>query len=56
MKKNAKISDALGSISVFLVFAGCVEGMDGSLTTWTLVCLAAAWLFGWLSKKTAPVK
>ncbi len=32
MKKNARLSDALGVICVFFVFAGCVEGLDGSLT------------------------
>ena len=51
MKKN-RISDILGVISVFCVFAGCVEGLDGCLTLWTVFCLAAAFCFGWLSKKT----
>ena len=54
MKPNAKLSDALGVICVFLVFAGCVEGLDGSLTWWTVICLGLAFVFGWLSKKTTP--
>ena len=51
MKKN-RISDILGVISVVCVFAGCVEGPDGVLTSWTIICLAMAFCFGWLSKKT----
>ena len=54
MKKNSKLSDALGVICVFFVFAGCVEGLDGSLTWWTVLCLGLAAIFGWLSKKTTP--
>jgi len=49
MKK--KISDILSAICVIAVFAGCVEGLDGGLTTWTLVCLATAGLSGWGSKR-----
>jgi hypothetical protein len=55
MKKN-RISDILGVISVLCVFAGCVEGPDGGLTFWTIICLAAAFCFGWLSKKTEEAK
>lgn len=51
MKKN-RISDILGVISVICVFAGCVEGPDGGVTSWTIICLAMAFCFGWLSKKT----
>ena len=51
MKKN-RISDMLGVIAVIAVFAGCVEGLDGGVTLWTVGCLAVAGLFGWLSKKT----
>ena len=52
MKKNQKLSDALGVICVLLIFSGCVEGLDGGITLWTPVSLALAGLFGWLSKKT----
>lgn len=54
MKKNTKVSDALGVICVFFVFAGCAEGLDGGPTWWTAVSLGLAALFGWLSKKTTP--
>ena len=54
--KNNRISDILGVICVAFVFAGCVEGLDGGLTLWTVFCLAVAGLFGWLSKKTEVVK
>lgn len=52
MKKNQRLSDALGVICVALIFAGCVEGINGELTWWTPTALAIAGLFGWLSKKT----
>lgn len=52
MKKNQKVSDALGVICVVFIFAGCVEALDGGLTWWTPVALAIAVLFGVLSKKT----
>lgn len=55
MREN-KISDILGVIAVIAVFAGCVEGLDGGVTLWTVVCLAVAGLFGWLSKKTEVAK
>jgi len=54
MKK--KISDILGVIAVFCVFAGCVEGLDGGLTLWTVICLAVAFVSGWISKKMEVVK
>lgn len=56
MKPNAKLSDACGVIAVFAVFAGCVEGLDGGPTWWTALCLAVAFVFGWISKKTEPKK
>lgn len=52
MKQNQKLSDIFGGLAVFAVFAGCVEAPDGGLTSWTLICLAAAFCFGVLSKKT----
>lgn len=52
MKKSNKISDIFGVICVASVFAGCVEGLDGGVTLWTVLCLAIAGLFGWLSKKS----
>ena len=52
MKQNQKLSDIFGGLAVFAVFAGCVEALDGGLTSWTLICLAAAFCFGVLSKKT----
>jgi len=39
-----------GVLSIFFVFAGCVEGHDGSITLWNLIALAGAFGFGWLSK------
>ena len=55
MKSN-RTSDILGVIAVFAVFAGCVEGLDGGVTLWTVCCLAVAGLFGWMSKKTEVSK
>ena len=52
MKPNKKLSDLFGVLCVFSVFAGCAEGLDGGITLWTFICLAVAFLFGWLSKKT----
>ena len=46
-----KISDILGRIAIVAVFAGCVEAADGSLTAWTLICLAVAIAAGLGSKK-----
>ena len=46
-----KLSDILGVISVSSVFAGCVEGLDGSLTLWTIICLAVAAVCGYASKR-----
>ena len=56
MKRTNKVSDLLGVIAVIAVFAGCVEGLDGGVTLWTIGCLAVAFLFGWLSKKTEAAK
>lgn len=52
MKKNNKISDLFGVLCVLAIFAGCVEGLDGGVTLWTLCCLAAAGVFGFISKRT----
>ena len=49
MKK--KISDILGVIAVFAIFAGCVEGIYGSLTAWTPICLAVAAVCGYASRR-----
>ena len=51
MKPNKKASDILGAVAVAAIFAGCVEGADGRLTSWTLICLAVAMVAGWFSKK-----
>ena len=56
MKPNKKLSDILAGLSVLCVFAGCVEGPDGGLTFWTIICLTAAFCFGWLSKKTEEAR
>lgn len=49
--KRTTLSNILGKISVFAIFAGCVEGIDGSLTAWTPICLAVAAVCGCASKK-----
>ena len=49
MKRN--LSNILGAISVIAIFAGCVEGLDGSLTIWTVICLAVAAVCGYASKR-----
>ena len=46
-----KLSDLFGVIAVIAVFAGCVEGLDGGVTLWTIGCLAVAGLIGLMSKK-----
>ena len=51
MKKH-RISDIFGGLAVLAVFAGCVEGLDGGVTLWTIGCLAVAFVLGWISKKT----
>lgn len=56
MKKNNRTSDILGVICVASIFAGCVEGLDGGITLWTIICLAVAGVTGWLSKKTEEAK
>ena len=45
------ISNILGASCVIAIFAGCVEGPDGSLTSWTLICLAVAAVCGYASKR-----
>ena len=52
MKKNNRISDLFGVICVFAIFAGCVENFDGSLSWWTVLCLAVAVAAGLISKAT----
>lgn len=54
MKKNQKLSDALGAICIFFIFAGCVEGLDGGPTAWNFISLGIAGIAGWLSLLTAP--
>ena len=54
--KNQRVSDMLGVIAVIAIFAGCVEGLDGGLTLWTVGCLAVAGIFGWMSKKMEGAK
>ena len=54
MKKNNRLSDILGGIAVFAIFAGCVEGLDGGPTFWTVICLAVAFAFGFASKRLQP--
>ena len=46
-----KLSTILGAVAVIAIFAGCVEGLDGSLTSWTLICLAVAAVCGCASKR-----
>ena len=48
--RRKRVSCILGGVSVALVFAGCVEGLDGGITLWNLISLGAAFAFGWLSK------
>lgn len=52
MKKNNRLSDTFGVISVFAIFAGCVEKLDGGLSWWTVFCLAVAIASGLLSRAT----
>ena len=54
MKK--KLSDILGAIAVFAIFAGCVEGLDGGLTAWNFICITVAGISGWGSKKLEGAK
>ena len=49
--KRTTLSNILGTISVFAIFAGCVEGLDGGLTAWTLICLAVAAVCGYASRR-----
>ena len=49
--KRKIASDILGRISIVAIFAGCVEGLDGGLTAWTLICLAVAFVAGIISKR-----
>lgn len=54
MKKNQKLSDVLGAICIFFIFAGCVEGLDGGPAAWNFISLGIAGIFGALSWLTAP--
>jgi hypothetical protein len=54
--KKSNISNILGVISVAAIFAGCVEGLDGGITLWNIICLAVAGLCGWGSKKLEGAK
>lgn len=54
MKKNQRLSDALGVICIIFIFAGCVEGLDGGPTSWNFISLGIAGIFGGLSLLTAP--
>lgn len=49
--KRKIASDILGTISVFAIFAGFVEGFDGSLTACTPICLAVAAVCGYVSRR-----
>lgn len=49
--KRKIASDILGTISVFAIFAGCVEGIYGSITAWTPICLAVAAVCGYASRR-----
>ena len=49
--KRTTISNILGRVSVFAIFAGCVEGLDGSLTAWTPIFLAVAAVCGYVSMR-----
>ena len=54
MKKNQRLSDVLGAICIFFIFAGCVEGLDGGPTAWNFISLGITGIFGALSWLTAP--
>ena len=45
-----RVSCILGGVSVALVFAGCVEGLDGGITLWNFISLLLAFICGWISK------
>lgn len=49
--KRTTLCNILGTVSVFAIFAGCVEGLDGSLTAWTPICLAVAAVCGYASMR-----
>jgi predicted Na+-dependent transporter len=50
LESRKKLINILGSISILLIFAGCVEAPDGSITWWTVLCLALAYLMGYTAK------
>ena len=45
-----KLATICGVLSIFFVFAGCVEGPDGGVTLWNLIALAGAFGLGYISK------
>lgn len=49
--KRKIASDIFGRISIVAILACCVEGLDGSLTAWTLICLAVAAVCGYVSRR-----
>ncbi|MBR0053617.1 MAG: hypothetical protein IJP73_06915 [Bacteroidales bacterium] len=49
--KRKIASDIFGRISIVAILAGCVEGLDGSLTAWTPICLAVAAVCGYASMR-----
>ena len=53
--RRKRVSCILGGVSVALVFAGCVEGLDGGVTLWNFISLCGAKFFLFLcsvSRKT----
>lgn len=51
-----KLSAILGTVCVAAIFAGCVEGLDGGITLWNVICLAVAAISGYASKKMEEAK
>ena len=52
-----KLSTILGEVAVIAIFSGCVEGLDGGLTAWNVICLAVAAACGYASMRLeAPSK
>ena len=51
MEKQKRLATITGGLSILFIFAGCVEGLDGGITLWNLICLLVAFALGWASKK-----
>lgn len=51
MEKKKRLATITGGLSILLIFAGCVETLDGSVSLWTVICLFVAYGLGWISKK-----